>query len=252
MSEAEQTLEAFVKQLCAQAPPAAAQVAQAAWAAQILARFLRYREELLRWNERVNLTAIVDPEEVLTRHFLDSLAILTAVDPPACRLLDIGSGAGFPGLPLKIVRPTWEVTLLEATARKVAFLRHVCQVLELEAVTILHGRAEQLGHAPAYRGTFDLVTARAVAALPIVLEYAAPYCRVGGSVVLPRKGDSPEELAQGLRAAEQLGLTLEARLPVTLPGLDDGRYLLLWRQHRACPGHFPRKNAAILKHPAGE
>ncbi|RAQ94592.1 hypothetical protein A4R35_03535 [Thermogemmatispora tikiterensis] len=235
-----------MEQLYAQAPEAAAQAAQA------LARFLRYREELLRWNERVNLTAIVDPEEVLTRHFLDSLAILTAVDPPSCRLLDIGSGAGFPGLPIKIVRPAWAVTLLEATARKVAFLRHVCQVLELEGITIVHGRAELLGRDPTYRGAFDLVTARAVAALPVVLEYAAPYCRMGGTIVLPRKGDSPEEMAQGLRAAEQLGLTLEAQLAVTLPGLDDGRYLLLWRQHQPCPLHFPRNNAAILKRPAGE
>ncbi|WP_084657764.1 16S rRNA (guanine(527)-N(7))-methyltransferase RsmG [Thermogemmatispora onikobensis] len=246
MSEAEETLQAFVRQLYAQTPEASAQAAEA------LARFLRYREELLRWNERVNLTAIVDPEEVLTRHFLDSLAILTAVDPPTCRLLDIGSGAGFPGLPLKIVRPAWAVSLLEATARKVAFLRHVCQVLEVDGVTIVHGRAEQLGHDQRYRGAFDLVTARAVAALPVVLEYAAPYCRVGGTIVLPRKGDSPEEMAQGLRAAEQLGLTLEAQRPISLPGLDDGRYLLLWRQQQLCPPHFPRSNAAILKRPAGE
>ncbi|MBX5451442.1 16S rRNA (guanine(527)-N(7))-methyltransferase RsmG [Thermogemmatispora sp.] len=246
MSEAEETLQAFVQQLYAQVPQAAAQVAQA------LARFLRYREELLRWNERVNLTAIIDPEEVLTRHFLDSLAILTAVDPPTCRLLDIGSGAGFPGLPLKIVRPAWTVTLLEATARKVAFLHHICQVLELEQVTVVHGRAELLGHDQAYRGTFDVVTARAVAALPVVLEYAAPYCRVGGTIVLPRKGDSPDEMTQGLRAAEQLGLALEARLPVTLSGLNDGRYLLVWRQHQPCPPQFPRNNAAILKRPAGE
>lgn len=185
MTEAEETLQAFVQQLYAQTPEASAQAAKA------LIWFLHYRAELLRWNERVNLTAIVDPEEVLTRHFLDSLAILTAIDPPACRLLDIGSGAGFPGLPLKIVRPAWAVTLLEATARKVAFLRHVCQVLGLQGVTVVHGRAEQLGHDQRYRGSFDLVTARAVAALPVVLEYAAPYCRVGGTIVLPRKGDSP-------------------------------------------------------------
>jgi 16S rRNA (guanine527-N7)-methyltransferase len=245
MGEAEDTLQTFVDALYAQAPRAHERAVEA------MVRLMRYREELLRWNERVNLTSVVDPEEVLTRHFLDSLSVLTVADAPHCRLLDIGSGAGFPGLPLKIVRPAWWVTLLEATAKKVAFLRHMQQVLELEDLEVVQGRAEQLGHDPAYRGRFDLVTARAVAALPVVLEYAAPYCRQGGRVVLHRKGDTPAELAQGRRAGEQLGLALEATVLVTLPGLNDGRSLMVWRSVSPCPPRFPRSSAAILKRTIG-
>src|SRR5262249_21256692 len=106
--------------------------------------FLRYRQELLDWNTRINLTAITDPEEVLYKHFLDSLSLLVANDRPAARLLDIGAGAGFPGLPLKIVRPQWQVTLLEATGKKVAFLQYIIESLQLKNVVAVHGRAEEL------------------------------------------------------------------------------------------------------------
>src|SRR5437660_7937218 len=111
-----------------------------------LAQFLRYRQELLDWNTRMNLTAITDPDEVLIKHFLDSLSLLIVYDRPGTRLLDIGAGAGFPGLPLKIVRPDWQVVLLEATAKKVTFLQHVIEVFQLQNVTAVHGRAEELAH----------------------------------------------------------------------------------------------------------
>src|SRR5207302_2443348 len=143
-------------------------------------QLLQYRQELLDWNTRINLTAITDPEEVLLRHFLDSLSLLTVYDKPGVRLLDIGSGAGFPGIPLKIVRPGWQVTLLEATGKKVAFLRHIIEALQLEGIVAIQGRAEELAHEREYRAAFDLVTARAVASLPVLLEYAAPFCRPGG------------------------------------------------------------------------
>src|SRR5581483_3715969 len=120
--------------------------------------FLRYRQELLDWNTRINLTAITDPEEVLLKHFLDSLSLLTVYDRSHTRLLDIGSGAGFPGLPLKIVRPEWHVTLLEATGKKTVFLRHIVEMLQLSNVEIIHGRAEDLAHKSEYRAAFDVVT----------------------------------------------------------------------------------------------
>src|SRR6266702_891159 len=113
-------------------------------AARFLEQFLRYRQELLDWNTRINLTAITDPEEGLFKHFLDSLSLLTVYDNPQARLLDIGAGAGFPGLPLKIVRPDWHVILLEATGKKVTFLRHIIETLQLENVVAVHGRAEEL------------------------------------------------------------------------------------------------------------
>src|SRR5204863_1642058 len=143
-----------------------------------------------------------------------------------------GSGAGFPGLPLKIVRPAWRVTLLDSTNKKVTFMRHVIAELHLEGIAALHGRAEELAHNRQYRASFDIVTARAVSALPTLLEYCAPYCAVSGSIILPKKGELAEELAQGKRAASQLGATFKADIPVTLPGLDDGRRLLVCEQQK--------------------
>ena len=216
-----------------------------------LEQFLLYRHELLEWNTRFNLTAITDPEEVLMKHFLDSLTLLIAYNRLGARLLDIGAGAGFPGLPLKIARPHWEVVLLEATGKKVNFLRHVIEALRLEGIVAVQGRAEELAHNDAFRATFDVVTARAVASLPILLEYASPFCRVGGQIILPKKGDLAEELAQGKRAAQEIGATLEEDIPVTLPGLEDGRRLLVWEQARKCPAQIPRSGSAIAKRPLG-
>lgn len=207
----------------------------------------RYRQELLDWNTRINLTAITDPQEVLIKHFLDSLSLLAACDQPRASLLDIGSGAGFPGLPLKIIRPQWQVTLLEATGKKVTFLRHVIDTLQLENIVVVQGRAEELAHKREYRAAFDIVTARAVAALPTLLEYCAPYCCIGGCIVLPKKGDLTEELAHGKRAAAMVGATLNADVPVVLPGLSDDRRLLVWDQLKPCPELFPRSGAIIAK-----
>src|SRR5712691_5224577 len=114
-------------------------------AARFLEQFLRYREELLDWNTRINLTAITDPEKILLKHFLDSLSLLSVYDKPEARVLDIGAGAGFPGLPLKIVRPQWKIVLLEATGKKVTFLQHVIETLHLRGIKAVHGRAEELG-----------------------------------------------------------------------------------------------------------
>ena len=217
-----------------------------------LDQFLRYQQELLDWNTRINLTAITDPEEVLLRHFLDSLSLLLVYDRAETRLLDIGTGAGFPGLPLKIVRPQWQVVLLEATGKKVAFLQHIIETLQLKNVVALHGQAEGLAHKAGYRASFDVVTARAVASLPTLLEYAAPFCRVGGQIILPKKGDLVEELAQGKRAARQVGAALKDDVPVTLPGLEDGRRLLVWEQVRKCPAQFPRSGTVMAKKPLGK
>jgi 16S rRNA (guanine527-N7)-methyltransferase len=219
--------------------------------AQQWEQFERYRQELLDWNKRVNLTAIKDPEEVTIKHFLDSLSLLKAYDRPQTRLLDIGAGAGFPGLPLKIVRPAWQVVLLEATGKKVTFLQHIIETLQLKDVEAVHGRAEELAHKLEYRASFDVVTARAVAALPMLLEYAAPYCRVGGEIILLKKGEIAEELERGKRAAKQVGASLKADLVVNLPGLDDGRRLLVWKQQKKCPAQFPRSGSQLAKRPLG-
>ncbi len=214
-----------------------------------LEQFLLYRAELLDWNTRINLTAITNPEEVLMKHFLDSLTLLAVIDKPLLRLLDIGTGAGFPGLPLKIVRPQWSITLLEATGKKVAFLNHMIDTLHLEDVVAVHGRAEELAHKSAYRAAFDVVTARAVAAIPTLLEYAAPYCRVGGLIIFPKKGNLAEELTQGKRAAKTVGATFKSDTALSLPGLTDERRLFVWEQQKPCPAQYPRSGAAMAKKP---
>ena len=218
---------------------------------QQLHQFLQYRHELLGWNTRINLTAISDPNEVLTKHFLDSLSMLLAYDVPRASVLDIGAGAGFPGLPLKIVCTQWHIVLLEATGKKVKFLQHIIETLQLHNVEAVHGRAEELSHKNVYRASFDLVTARAVASLPTLLEYAAPFTRLGGIMIFPKKGDLTGELARGKRAATQLGARFKADMQVTLPGLDDGRRLLVWEQVRNCPEQYPRSGGVIAKKPLG-
>ncbi len=214
-----------------------------------LEQLLRYRKELLDWNTRVNLTAITDPEEVLLKHFLDSLSLLSAYDQPHTKLLDIGSGAGFPGLALKIVRPQWNVTLLEATGKKVAFLQHIIDTLQLTNVVAIHGRAEELAHNKQYRGQFDLVTARAVSSLSTLLEYSASYSRVGGYMIFPKKGELAQELIEGRRAAAIVGAAFVSDVPVMLPGIDDGRRLLVWRQVKKCPEVYPRSGGVMGKRP---
>jgi 16S rRNA (guanine527-N7)-methyltransferase len=212
---------------------------------------LRYRQELLAWNARVNLTAITDAQEVLIKHFLDSLSILSVYDVSPTCLLDIGSGAGFPGLPLKIARPEWSVVLLEATGKKVAFLKHVFAALQLRDILALQGRAEEVAHRQDYRMKFDVVTARAVASIPRLLEYAAPFCRVGGQIILLKKGDLADELAQGKKVARAVGAAFKADVGVTLPRLADGRRLLIWEQRKPCPAEYPRAGAAMAKRPLG-
>jgi 16S rRNA (guanine527-N7)-methyltransferase len=220
-----------------------------------LDQFRRYRDLLLDANRRVNLTAITDPAEVVTRHFLDSLTCLLAVAPAQrsrpLRLLDVGSGAGFPAIPLAIAFPAWRVTSLEATGKKARFQQEAVAALGLKCVTIQSGRAEEFARKLEHRGRYDLVTARAVAALPTLLEYCCPFARAGGRVIAPKKGDLAEEVASGARAASLLGAQLLAPVPVTTPPLADGRVLLVAEQQRACPQQYPRPAGAPVKHPLG-
>jgi len=146
--------------------------------------FETYRDELIRWNQRVNLTSIVDPVEVEKRHFLDSLTLLYALPDrtesgAGISIIDVGSGAGFPGIPVKLLLPEARITLLEATGKKVSFLSHIVSLLGLNGVEVLHGRAEDVARLPAYREQYDVAVARAVAALPTLAELCLPFIRVG-------------------------------------------------------------------------
>lgn len=218
-------------------------------------QFLRLRSLLLEWNARINLTAITNPAEVETRHFLDSLTCVLAIPPQergrSLRLLDIGSGAGFPALPLAIAFPRWHVTSLDATGKKIRFQQEALEALSLENVRPVHGRAEEMARQPGERSRYHVVTARAVAALPTLLEYCCPFARPGGHIVLPKKGDLADEIAAGQRAAGQLGAHLLAPIPVTVPPLGDGRVLLVAEQGHRCPPHYPRPAGAPARHPLG-
>lgn len=220
-----------------------------------LARFAMLSDLLLDWNTRVNLTAITEPAEVVTRHFLDSLTCAVALSPEErarpLALLDVGSGAGFPGLPLAIAFPHWQVTLLEATGKKTRFQEAAVAALGLANARALNGRAEELAHQPEHRGCYDVVTARAVATLPTLLEYCLPFARPGGVTIAPKKGDLGAEVAAGERAARVLGARLLAPMPIAVPPLDDGRILLVARALRPCPAQYPRAGGAPLKRPLG-
>ena len=226
-----------------------------ALSAHQLSQFARFRDLLLDWNTRINLTAVTDPAEVEVRHFLDSLTCLEAL--PASlrerrvRLLDIGSGAGFPGLALAIACPRWEITSLDSTSKKIRFQEEVIADLGLENARAIAGRAEEFGRQREWRGRYDVVTARAVAALPTLLEFCCPFARVGGYVVMPKKGDLAEEIETGSRAAAALGVRLLAPVAVSLPPLNDGRLLLVARQDRPCPSQYPRAAGAPVKRPLG-
>ena len=220
-----------------------------------IAQFERLRALLLDWNTRINLTAITDPAEVETRHFLDALTCALALPPhqwkPPLRVLDIGSGAGFPALPLAIVFPHWSITSLDATGKKIRFQQEVIADLGLRNVQPVHGRAEELIRQPGERGHYQFVMARAVAALPTLLEYCCPFTYTSCRIVMPKKGNLTDELAAGRRAAEILGAYLPDPIPVTIPPLDDGRVLVVADQMRRCPPQYPRPAGAPARHPLG-
>ncbi len=220
-------------------------------------RFRRYGELLLEWNERMNLTAITDPAEVQALHFLDALTLVPPVhawcrgagfDDPT--LLDIGSGAGLPGIPLKIALPRLRATLLDATGKRVRFLQHVVDELGLRGIGAVHGRAEELGRVEGWREAFDLVTARALARLPTLLEWCLPFARPGGLLLAPKAGDLAAEVADGERAAHLLGGALRGVRPVHLTELP-GRALVLIDKTGPTPPRSPRGGGLPSKQPLG-
>jgi len=229
---------------------------------QQLAAFETYYRLLLEWNERANLTTITERQEVQVKHFLDSLTCLLALEPlrdesvavegaqgETWRVLDVGSGAGFPGLPLKIVRPTWQVTLLEAVGKRTAFLEHLVNELGLAGVVVIQGRAEDLGRQSAHREGYDVVVARAVAELRVLAEYALPLCRVGG-IFIAQKGAEPDpELSQAQKAIEVLGGRLDAVIPVRLPTLGQPRHLVRIFKVQSTPPQYPRRAGMPKKRP---
>ena len=208
---------------------------------------LRYWELLAEKNKVMNLTAITDPDEAARLHFLDSAALLALADLRGKTVVDVGTGAGFPGLPLKILEPSIQLTLLDAQRKRVDFLREVCGELGLEDVDCVHGRAEEF--AQQHRETFDLAVSRAVAALPVLAELCLPLVKTGGQFLAMKSVDSNEELNASERAAGVLGGRLEKPLDYVISGTNIPRRLVILTKIEETPKKYPRTFAKIKKNP---
>ncbi len=209
-----------------------------------------YENELLEWNKKFNLTAIRDAESVRTKHFLDSFSCVFAwgASPPR-RLIDVGTGAGFPGIPLKILYPAMKLTLVESVGKKANFCQHIVRLLGLDGVEVLQARAEQVGCMPEHREQHDWAVARAVANMNVLSEYLLPLVRIGGTM-LAQKGESgPAETQAGEKAIHLLGGKLRQVVPVSLPGVVDDRFLILIDKFAATPPKYPRKPGIPVKKP---
>lgn len=214
--------------------------------------FARFEKELLEWNEKFNLTAIRDAEGIRSKHFLDSLTCLPALQGVPCRrLVDIGTGAGFPGVPLKIAMPQIQLTLVESVGKKADFCRHLVQALGLDGVQVVTSRAEELGLDKAHRERYDWAVARAVAVLPVLAEFLLPLVRVGGGM-LAQKGESGPAEAQSAEAALRLlGGKLRLLKKINLPGVVEDRYLVVVDKVSATPAGYPRRVGLAAKRPIG-
>ena len=211
---------------------------------------LTYEKELLEWNQKFNLTAIRDAESIRTKHFLDSFSCVLAwkASPPN-QLIDVGTGAGFPGIPLKILYPSLKLTLVESVGKKAMFCQHIVRVLGLEQVEVMQARAEDLGQDSAHREKHDWAIARAVANLNVLSEYLIPLVKIGGAI-LAQKGESgPAEAQSAEEVMKLLGGKLKQLIPVNLPGVADDRYLVVVEKVAATPPRFPRKPGIPMKQP---
>ncbi len=211
---------------------------------------MTFERELLEWNEKFNLTAIRDPEGIRTKHFLDSFScVLAWKENPPRRLIDIGTGAGFPGIPLKILYPSMRLTLVESVGKKANFCRHVVGTLKLEATEVVTARAEEVGQMPAHREAYDWAVARAVANMSVLAEYLLPLVQVGGAMLAQKGQSGPAETHKAEEALRLLGGQTRHLLPVTLPGVADERFLVVVDKVAATPPQYPRKPGVPAKKP---
>ena len=213
-------------------------------------QFFDYKSLLLQWNEKMNLTAITDESEVVIKHFADSVSILSAVNiENGAKIIDVGTGAGFPGLPVKIVRPDLKVTLLDSLNKRIGFLNEVCTQLHHENVDNIHARAEDGGQSTELREKFDYCLSRAVANLAVLSEYCLPFVKVGGSFISLKGPDVAQEVNEGETAIKKLGGRVEQVIKIEIPNSDITHSLVIIKKIGKTPKLYPRKAGTASKNP---
>lgn len=210
--------------------------------------FSKYMDLLLEWNEKINLTAITEKDEIILKHFIDSLTISKYIEKNQ-RLIDVGTGAGFPGIPLKIVKPDLNITLLDSLNKRVNFLNEVVQKLKFEKIEAIHGRAEELGRNKKYRESFDIATSRAVANLSTLLEYLMPFVKVGGICICMKGPNIEIELKEAKKAIDELGGKIDKIDKFCLPDTDIERNIIIIKKISKIKDKYPRKVGIPAKSP---
>ena len=213
-----------------------------------LEQFFAYMNLLIEWNEKMNLTAIVEPNEIILKHFIDSITILKEIDNNS-KIIDVGTGAGFPGVPLSIMNPTLKITLADSLNKRLIFLQEVVNQLGLKNIEIIHARAEELGKNKKYRENFDAATSRAVANLSTLSEYLIPLVKVGGKIISMKAGGAQEEIEAAKKAIKILGGEIEEIEEFKLPQTEIERTIILIKKEEHTPNKYPRKAGVPSKEP---
>ncbi len=215
-----------------------------------LEKFAVFQEELRAWNQKFNLTAIEEDEEIIIKHFYDSLLGMKINGWQSQKsLLDLGTGAGFPGIPLKIMNPELKVTLVDSLQKRIGFLEHIIKKIQLTETQAVHARAEELGQSKEYREKFDYVVSRAVAKLPVLTEYCLPFAKVGGKFIAYKGPEGQEEYKSAIRAVFELGGQLSEIKDFILPNQESKRLLIVINKTASTPGRFPRRPGIPAKKP---
>ena len=213
-----------------------------------LEKFYLYMNILLEWNEKINLTAITNEEEIILKHFVDSLTINKYIEDSKS-LIDVGTGAGFPGIPIKILRQDLKITLLDSLNKRINFLNEVIEKLELKNIECIHGRAEEFGKNKNYREKYDISTSRAVANMSTLSEYLIPFVKIGGKVLAMKGDKAEEELEEAKKAIKLLGGKVENIDNFYLPNSDIKRSIIIIKKIEKTESKFPRKPGMPAKEP---
>ncbi|HZK26921.1 MAG TPA: 16S rRNA (guanine(527)-N(7))-methyltransferase RsmG [Thermoclostridium sp.] len=214
-----------------------------------IANFERYHKMLIEWNEKINLTAITDERDVVIKHFIDSISIIQFIPKNALNIIDVGTGAGFPGIPLKVVKDQLNITLLDSLEKRVRFLNSIINEIGISGIRTIHARAEDLGKDKEHRECYDVGTARAVASLSVLCEYILPFVRIGGYFICMKGSDVENEISDSKTALSILGGEIEKVVNFSLPFEKSERNIILIKKIRHTPTKYPRKSGKPTKTP---